>query len=297
MDKLPPFLANLQVLDPLADITTFLLFTLVLGAIQVFFGVLVAAYDAYRRGDPAEAVFGQLSTLFFFGCIAGLVLTGNGLWLSVGLIATMLMQGRAIETALGNSEEPLWQRGLGVLWLLAMVASAIIMGVSSVWTGLLLLTVASAIALVACRPTRRAVLGLLGGAYAVYGMSAFIGDILSYTRLAALGLSGALVGLVFNLLAGLVWAPAVALFDQGGIYIAAAALVAAMAIAVFVVGHTFNVVINLLGAFVHPARLQFVEFFGKFYEGGGRPFAPFNLRTENLVLDAGDAGTEGGAGS
>ncbi len=297
VDKLPPFLANLQVLDPLADITTFLLFTLVLGAVQVFFGVLVAAYDAYRRGDPAEAVFGQLSTLFFFGCIAGLVLTGNGLWLSVGLIATMLMQGRAIETALGNSEEPVWQRGLGVLWLLAMVASAIIMGVSSVWTGLLLLTVASAIALVACRPTRRAVLGLLGGAYAVYGMSAFLGDILSYTRLAALGLSGALVGLVFNLLAGLVWAPAVALFDQGGIYIAAAALVAAMAIAVFVVGHTFNVVINLLGAFVHPARLQFVEFFGKFYEGGGRPFAPFDLRTENLVLDAGDAGTEGGAGS
>jgi len=63
------------------------------------------------------------------------------------------------------------------------------------------------------------------------------------------------------------------------------------------VGHTFNVVINLLGAFVHPARLQFVEFFGKFYEGGGRPFAPFNLRTQNLVLDTGDAGTEGGAGS
>ena len=57
-----------------------------------------------------------------------------------------------------------------------------------------------------------------------------------------------------------------------------------MAAAVFVVGHVFNVVINLLGAFVHPARLQFVEFFSKFYEGGGRPFAPFASVQTSLVL-------------
>ena len=55
-------------------------------------------------------------------------------------------------------------------------------------------------------------------------------------------------------------------------------LVVVMAALVFVVGHVFNVVINLLGAFVHPARLQFVEFFSKFYEGGGRVYAPFGSR-------------------
>ena len=52
-----------------------------------------------------------------------------------------------------------------------------------------------------------------------------------------------------------------------------------MAVAVFVVGHVFNVVINLLGAFVHPARLQYVEFFSAFYEGGGRAYAPFGPAT------------------
>jgi len=297
IDMLPPFLAQLQILDPLAQLTDFLIFTLILGAIQVFFGVIVAAYDAFRRHDAAEAVFGQLSTLFLFACIAAMVVTGNGLFLSVGLVATMLMQGRAIEAALNDISAPVWQRAVGVVWVLAALASSVIMGVSSVATGLMVLVGVSAVAMIVSRPARKAVVGLLGGAYAVYGMSAFVGDILSYTRLAALGLSGSLVGYVFNLLAGLVWAPAAALFAQGGLSIVFAALVALMAVAVFVVGHVFNVVINLLGAFVHPARLQFVEFFGKFYEGGGRPFAPFRLRTENLVLDAGEAGTEGGAGS
>ena len=49
---------------------------------------------------------------------------------------------------------------------------------------------------------------------------------------------------------------------------------------VFVVGHTLNIAINLLGAYVHTNRLQYVEFFGKFYEGGGRKFNPFSVKTK-----------------
>jgi V/A-type H+-transporting ATPase subunit I len=63
---------------------------------------------------------------------------------------------------------------------------------------------------------------------------------------------------------------------------------------ILVVGNTFNVVISLLGAFVHPTRLQYVEFFGKFYEAGGRNFAPFATRTERLVLRPREAGGEEG---
>ena len=51
-------------------------------------------------------------------------------------------------------------------------------------------------------------------------------------------------------------------------------------IVIFIVGHSLNLAINLLGAYVHTNRLQFVEFFGKFYEGGGRPFNPFKLTTK-----------------
>jgi len=65
---------------------------------------------------------------------------------------------------------------------------------------------------------------------------------------------------------------------------------------IFVVGHVFNVVINLLSAFVHPARLQFVEFFGKFYEGGGRTYTPFAFKSKTVVLHA-DTVRQEGAGT
>ena len=51
-------------------------------------------------------------------------------------------------------------------------------------------------------------------------------------------------------------------------------------IIIFIFGHALNLAINLLGAYVHTNRLQFVEFFGKFYEGGGRPFQPFRENTK-----------------
>ena len=55
-------------------------------------------------------------------------------------------------------------------------------------------------------------------------------------------------------------------------------------ILVFVIGHTFNLLINLLGAYVHTCRLQYVEFFGKFFEGGGRKFAPFTTKTKYFKI-------------
>jgi V/A-type H+-transporting ATPase subunit I len=51
-------------------------------------------------------------------------------------------------------------------------------------------------------------------------------------------------------------------------------------IIVFVVGHLFNMAINIIGTYVHAARLQYLEFFGKFYEQGGRAFAPLRVKTK-----------------
>jgi V/A-type H+-transporting ATPase subunit I len=179
---------------------------------------------------------------------------------------------------------------LAVAWMLALAFQ----GPGAIGWALLGATV---LGVALSKGVRKTFVGVLGGAYAVYGMSAFIGDILSYTRLAALGLSGTLVGMVFNLLAGLVWSGSAGLFAKGGLSILFGVLVIVMAALVFVVGHVFNVVINLLGAFVHPARLQFVEFFSKFYEGGGRPYKPFGHQTSAVVLHASSVQGEGGTTS
>jgi V/A-type H+-transporting ATPase subunit I len=299
---LPPFLRALQVLDPLAQLQTFLVITIGLGVVQVFFGVGVAAYDAFRRGDAAAAVFEQMSTIFLFAMIgvcswgyaSGNALLGRAA-LVIGLLGTMLMQGRTLEAALGEPDRPMWDRVFGWTWLAAMlawVASLAFGGPGLVLWALAAVTLAG---LFLSRTVRKAVVSFLGGAYAVYGMSAFLGDILSYTRLAALGLSGALVGMVFNVLAGMVWGPVGSLFAGGGLGYLWGVVALLSAIAIFVVGHVFNVVINLLGAFVHPARLQFVEFFSKFYEGGGRPLDPFRFATRSVVLGAGKSGIKEGA--
>jgi len=294
-----PFLKPLQLIDPLAELQTFLLFTVALGVVQVFFGVLVAAYDAARKGDFTGAVNDQISTIVLAAMIAiAVIVPGASSWgIVLGLGISMLMKGHAIEAALKSDDLPTLQRALGgawvgltVVWMLALAFH----GPAIVGWALLAATV---LGLALSKGVRKTFVGVLGGAYAVYGMSAFIGDILSYTRLAALGLSGTLVGMVFNLLAGLVWSGSAGLFAKGGFSIVFGVLVVIMAALVFVVGHVFNVVINLLGAFVHPARLQFVEFFSKFYEGGGRAYSPFGHRTSAVVLHASSVQGEGGTTS
>ncbi|MBN1192143.1 MAG: V-type ATP synthase subunit I [Coriobacteriia bacterium] len=293
-----PFLEPLQVIDPLIELPKFLIFTIVLGVIQVFFGILISAWDLARHGDRRAAFFDQFSTILMFASIgvaaAVPALTMPAIVLGVGV--TAVFKGRAIEAALGRKESPGWDRALGISWLVAVLVTLVTWATGlSLPVGWVLLGL-TLVGLAASKTVRRSVVALLGGMYAVYSMTSFIGDILSYTRLAALGLSGMLVGMVFNTLAGLVMGGAGGLFASGGLSVVGGIVVVLLGSLVFAVGHTFNVVISLLGAFVHPARLQFVEFFSKFYEGGGRPFKPFAHRTKSLVLHAGGARQEG-AGS
>jgi V/A-type H+-transporting ATPase subunit I len=299
---LPGFLKALQMLDPLAQLQTFLLITIGLGVAQVFFGVGIAAYDTFRKGDPLAAIFEQVSTIFLFAMIgvcafgyaAGNAALGQAaLW--IGLLGTILMQGRTLEASLGDKDRPLWDRAFGWAWLVSMLCWIGTVAFGGPGFFLWLLLALTLVGLFVAKTVRKAVVSFLGGAYAVYGMSAFLGDILSYTRLAALGLSGALVGMVFNLLAKMVWDPVIGMFSGGGMGYLWGVIALISAIAIFVVGHVFNVVINLLGAFVHPARLQFVEFFSKFYEGGGHPLAPFKFATSSVVLGAGESGIKEGA--
>lgn len=109
--------------------------------------------------------------------------------------------------------------------------------------------------------------GLLKGLYGLYGITGYIGDLVSYTRLMALGISGGSIAAAFNMLVAFM--PPVARFTAGLVLI--------------VLLHALNLFLTLLSAYVHGARLQYVEFFGKFYEGGGRPFAP--LKTEEKYIN------------
>lgn len=102
---------------------------------------------------------------------------------------------------------------------------------------------------------------LASGAYALYGITGYVGDLISYTRLMALGISGGSIAGAMNLI--IAYFPGISLFIVGPF--------------LFIAVHIFNMLLGFLGAYVHGLRLQYVEFFGKFYEGGGKPFKPLKM--------------------
>lgn len=111
---------------------------------------------------------------------------------------------------------------------------------------------------------------LISGLGALYGATSWISDILSYMRLFGMGLATGVIGMVINQLVGMVF--------SGGIV---GAIIGSV---LFVGAHAFNLGINALGAYVHSCRLQYIEFFGKFYEEGGVAFRPLTYQTRYVNI-------------
>lgn len=134
---------------------------------------------------------------------------------------------------------------------------------------ILALTGAATILLFGGRGTRNPLLRLFKGAFALYNISAYFSDILSYTRILALVLATSVIAMVVNLMGFLVGPsiPGVLIF-----------------IVVAVFGHGLNLALSTLSAYVHTSRLHYVEFFGKFYEGGGRTWQPLRPKTKFIEI-------------
>ena len=101
-------------------------------------------------------------------------------------------------------------------------------------------------------------------------LTGWFGDVLSYSRIMALMLAGGVVAQVFNTIAAMPSANGVTVFS-GIVFLV-----------IFLIGHALNFGLNLLGCFVHDLRLQCLEFFGKFYHDGGKPFEPLRIRTQYI---------------
>lgn len=123
--------------------------------------------------------------------------------------------------------------------------------------------------LFAGRRKKNPALRLALGAYELYNVTSWLSDILSYSRLLALCLATGVIASVFNTMASM--------FGKS-------VLGVILFIIIFVIGHIFNIALSLLSAYVHTNRLQFVEFFGKFYEGGGRAFDAFKANTKYFKI-------------
>lgn len=108
---------------------------------------------------------------------------------------------------------------------------------------------------------------LIGGVASLYDITSYISDLLSYSRLLALGLTTGVMAQVFNMLSTLFGTSFIGIFFM---------------IIIFIAGHAITIGLNALGSYVHTMRLQYVEMFSKFYDGGGKPFEPFSVKSKHF---------------
>ncbi len=184
-----------------------------------------------------------------------------GMWLAAW---RMIRQGNLLDAI---CDIFFWYLIIGGL-IIALVGS--FMGLFDYKPGLIIAAVgAVGVILTGGRHKPSAFGKIFGGLSSLYGITGYLSDILSYSRLMALGLATGVVAQVINSM---------------GTLAGNSVLGWILFILVFLVGQTFNLFIGLLGAFVHSCRLIYVEFFGKFFEAGGRTFSPLDYNTQYVHI-------------
>lgn len=186
-----------------------------------------------------------------------------------------------IMTGIGAKFYVLWKRGdrWGALfdcgfWMLLLTGVAVLaLGLvaqpllKTIGIGMM---IAAAVGLVLTQGrSKKGPMKILSGFASLYDVTGYVSDLMSYTRLLALGLTTGVMGQVFNTLSTMFGTGIVSLIPM---------------LVVFLAGHAINFGLNALGAYVHTIRLQYVEMFSKFYEGGGRKFRPFAYHSEYTRL-------------
>ena len=229
-------------------------------------GLVVGARHLFNINLPLTYVWvdplKEPMTVLLVSFVMGLV----HLFVGMGMSAYMSIRDGHLNDAL--MDVGLWYLFIigPILWLAGdMIIPGSPLPVIGKWV-----TIASAIGLVLTqgRAKEGIINKLISGILALYGITGYLGDVLSYSRLLALGLATGVISSVLSLIGSM------GSGISGKI----------MFVLVFVFGHVLNFAINGLGSFVHSARLQYVEFFGKFYEGGGDAFAPFTKKTKYIKI-------------
>ena len=206
--ELPPLWFN-----PMEEPMKMLIFSMVLGGVQILTGMAVAAWRQIRQGDYLGALCDTGGWyLIFAGAGLAVMGIGPGKWVALAGVLILLVLGGRDKKGLGR---------------------------------------------------------ITGGLGKLYNVTGFVSDLLSYSRIMALGLSGAVVASVVNKMGAM-----------GGAGLKGALIF----VVVGIIGHTFNIAISVLGAYVHTSRLQYIEFFGRFYEDGGRNMHPLQAKTKYVEI-------------
>ena len=239
------------------------------GLSTIFWGVMYGGYFGNLVTQVAESWFGVTVTVpAVFDplndpmsvMLLSLILGAIHLFAGMGVKIYMLAKrGHLLD---GLMDIGLWYVLLIGLPMLALPVTA---GIGKV----LSIVGAAGLTLTQGRHEKNIFMKLIKGVMSLYDITSYLSDVLSYARILALGLAGGVIANVMNIMG-----------TMPGLNIIGVVVF----VAIFAIGHAFNLAISGLGAYVHTSRLQYVEFFGKFYEAGGRPFKPFKANTKYTLI-------------
>lgn len=210
------------------------------------------------------------------------ILLSMGLCLGIG--ALHIFSGIGMQMYVDFKEGRPWDAIFDQLSQIVLLVGLVMLFVEPLKTAGMVMTAlgGGTMLLAGGRKSPKFVSKITGGLGKIYNsVIGLFSDILSYARILALMLSSGIIAMVMNILAGMVMPKAGASivgFIIGGIF----------GLAIYVVGHVFNLVLSLLSAYVHDSRLQYLEFFGKFYEGGGYEFEPLAPDVKYVQIADGD---------
>ncbi|MDR1765846.1 MAG: V-type ATP synthase subunit I [Lachnospiraceae bacterium] len=220
----------------------------------IFFGVMYGSYFSVTLVRPVMFdLMSQPMEVLIFSLLVGVA------HLFTGMVMAAIQKARGGDLPGAIFDHVSWMlliAGLGMLFLPLTAGAGRIIAILG---ALIILCTAG-------RDAPNVFGRITGGFLGLYGISGYVSDILSYSRILALALSTAVIGFVMNLLAGMV--------AKAGVFGVIGAIL------ICLVGHVFNLAMGLLSAYVHDCRLQYIEFFGKFYEGGGVEFKPLSFQTK-----------------
>ena len=309
------FKSRLMWFDPVKDPMKFFILSIGLGYLQLIVGIAFEIADCLRVRNYGDALLGQLpwfvvlnaltarvvlakslpvwgsATLMvlIFASVAAIVVftqrsrqtaLSQTLWFALFLAFLLFIGGKLgwLPSGFGLAKWAFWAVYLGMFGHAAVstfrarrykpvplglgVAAAVTLVLYFVHVLPAWIPSVAGVLFFLMSPSNASVMTkFLWGGYALYGATSYIGVVLSYIRLMALGMCTGGVAVAINVIAWMLLpVPVVGIIG---------------AIIVLVVGHTYNIAVNVLGAFVHSLRLQYVEFFPRFYSGGGERFTPF----------------------
>jgi len=281
LDFLIRFKNSLTLFNPIEQPMVFIALALGLGFIHMMIGIGIEIVDNMKNSEYSQGIFANLTwfilipaivlyfAIFNHSMVAKAILE-IVLWFCImSIIVASHPEGkpRALD-------QVVWAVIIWLLWYVVTTKAGQLLQFEYViklpgyaYYGL--------VPLVLFEITRfkksKAALGKIAwGFYNLYGISSYLGVLLSYVRLMALGMVTGVIAIAINKIAWMITSiPVVGII---------------LVILILIPSHLFNLVINALGGFIHTMRLQYIEFFGRFYSGGSKPFRPFKFETNYVEI-------------